>query len=128
MADAIGLIVLAGLITFCAAIVPVSEVPTSLFFFAYLMLSIISLYTWRDKRFPQRPLGWLLIVVLLAVIGGINFGINAAIGYSNHPQFTLLNAVTSSGDGVFTIILYPTMIFVVLGGLARSIYINRKHN
>jgi hypothetical protein len=50
------------------------------------------------------------------------------IGYSHHPEFTLLNAVTSSADGVLTIIPYPSVIFVGLAGTSRSIYINRRRN
>jgi hypothetical protein len=127
MADAIGLIVLAGLTALCAAIVPTSEVPTPLFFFVYLALAMIGLYAWHGEKFPQGTWGWLLTVFSVIVIGAINFGINAMIGYSHHPEFTLLNAVTSSGDGVLTIMLYPSIIFVGLAGAARSIYIHRKH-
>jgi hypothetical protein len=128
MADAIGLIVLAGLTALCAAIVPASEVTTSVFFFVYLALAVFGLYAWHSKKFPQGPLGWLLLVFCMAVIGVINFGINAMIGYSHHPEFTLLNAVTSSADGILTIIGYLSIIFVGLAGALRSIYVNRKHH
>lgn len=126
VADAIGLIVLAGLTALCAAVVPASEVAKPVFFFAYLALAVVGLCAWHSKKSPQRPWTWLLLVFLVIVIGAINFCVILTIGYNHHPGLTLLNAVASSGDGILTIICYPTMIFVGLAGAARSIYTNRK--
>ena len=128
MADAIGLIILAGLTALCSAMVPTSEVTTPMFFFGYVALAVFGLYTWNNKKFPQGPCGWSLLIFCVAVIGAINFGINAMIGYSRHPEFNLLNAVTSSADGILTIIGYPAIIFVGLAGVARSFYANNKRH
>ena len=125
MADAVGLIVLAGLTAVCAVFVPSSEVPKALFFFAFFVLALIGLYFWHNEKWPQNPLVLLLIVVLVTVIGTINLGVDALIGHNQSHPFALLKAVTSTGDGVLTIIAYPSLIFVGLAGIVRSIYLNK---
>ncbi|MGA2028587.1 MAG: hypothetical protein ABSG87_00725 [Verrucomicrobiota bacterium] len=114
IADAIGLIVLAGLIALCAAIIPSSEVTPLCFFFAYLALAVVGLFVWHNGNFPERPWAWLLLVFFAALIGIINWGIDILIG------------ATQSADGILTIIIFPAMIFVALAGAARSFYINRR--
>jgi hypothetical protein len=116
IADAIGLIVLAGLTVLCAAIVPSSEVTAPCFFFIYPALAVVSLFVWHNGHSPERPWGWLLLAFLAALIGAINWGIDILIG------------ATQSTDGILTIIVFPAMVFVALAGAARSFYINRQQD
>jgi hypothetical protein len=125
LADTIGLTILAVLTAFCSVIVHTSEFSLSAFFFIYLALAVFGLFVWHNERFPKQPAGWLMIVFISIVVGSVNFGINAMIGCSHHPEFTLFNAVSSSGDGILTLIVYPGVIFVGFAGAVRSIYINK---
>ena len=126
MADAIGLVVLAGLVALCAAVVPPSEVAAPLFFFVYLALAAGGIYAWHSDKSPQDPSGWLLLVLGGVILGALFLGAEAVVGHIHHPELSLFDAAKQSGGpfGFALIIMgVPAIAFIALAGAVRSFYV-----
>jgi hypothetical protein len=123
MADAIGLTILLLFVALWAVVVPASEVEPLFWFFIYLALAVVAWNFWRHERAPKRPVGWLVFIAAVVVVGTLSFAVDAFIGLSHHPTLPLLEAAKSTGmDYVLNVIAWPSLISVGIAGMARSAY------
>jgi thiol:disulfide interchange protein len=129
MTDAIGLLVLALLIAPIALVVPESQVPLPMWVFAYIMLAVIGAFMWHSEKSPQEPLGWLLMIVGLLVLGGLWFGVDVLIGLHNHPDLPFFEAAKESKGPfgfVLSAVIIPGITLIAASGAARSLYVARR--
>ena len=124
MADAIGLVALAGLTFLARVVVGEGNIADSTWIYIYLGLAVLSLCLWHSEKWPRTPSSCLAFSVGTLVLGSFFFGIDVILGHLFRPDLPLLEAGKQAGGpfGFFaTLVVCPGLTAVALAGTARSL-------
>lgn len=119
MADAIGLAVLAVLVSLVSLFVPSVEVPEVLWAFIYVMWAACALFVWRHQKAPERATRWLLLAVASVIGAPIWYGVAVLVARlafgSNEPE------LSKTFDILVTLIMAPGLTFIAITGWVRAL-------
>lgn len=129
MADAIGLLVLAGEMALILRFFPIAGTPYQVWIVTYLILAVITVFLWRSEKSPRSSRGWLQLVAGSFIFGTFFFGVDMLIGHFSRPNLPLFDAAKQAG-GPFgfgaTLLVCPGFTIIAIAGFARALY-SRKH-
>jgi len=129
MANAVGLIVLAGMVSVIAFFVPATQIPGPMWILVYVVLAVTALYTWHREALMNSTVGCLLLIAASLFFGALFLAADIIIGQIHHPDESWFGGAAKVG-GPFglplTMLVFPGLFSVGLAGLARSVILERK--
>ena len=120
-ADAVGLIVLALLITLASFLISSEIIAKPLWIFIYLILASCGLFLWRRVGSIKKTRQWFFISILSFPAAVIWFWVSGAISYALHG-----NAVSDfsvSFDMAMALMFAPGLASIAFAGWIRAFYL-----
>ena len=121
--DAVGLLVLAGLVAWFLGFVYGFQTAIGTWCLGYPLLAIVALYAWHHEKWPTDPVDLMRYALFSIPFGATSFAIDAAISTSNYPKLPFREAIWHAGSpfGIFlTICICPGFTAVLLAGAVRA--------
>ncbi|MFJ2986827.1 hypothetical protein ACIPF8_03095 [Collimonas sp. NPDC087041] len=124
MANIIGLVILAALMTLMSLYVPGSEVPGVFWVFIYVIWAAFAYFIWHHRKAPESATRWLILAALSVIGAALWFGIATLIAHlsfgGNEPGLSKIFDVTVA------LIIAPGLTFIALAGWVRALVVIRK--
>jgi thiol:disulfide interchange protein len=129
MPDALGLVVLALEMFLTVRLARDHEILSWIWILVYVVLAIVGIYAWHDKKAPQTPAGWLLFAVGTVILGAVFFASDIGAGHSEHPNLPLVHAAKQVGSPLGfgpTLIVSPGLTIISIAGVVRAYYLGKR--
>ncbi len=92
----------------------------------FLLLAIMGLITWHRWNYSESVAGWVRLIAGSVFVGGLFFGSDLLWGFVNRRPNILPLDFGLLGIWL-TILVCPVFTMICVGGLVRTIYLNKIH-